>query len=587
MRFSKLLIPTLKEAPKDAVLPSHIYLVRGGFIQQVASGIYDFLPLGKKVLDKVRAIVKEELDGAGCQEVQLGFVTPAELWKKSGRYEKYGAELLRFEDRKGNEFVLGPTHEEMMVELAKQFVSSYKQLPINLYQINLKFRDEARPRFGLMRGREFIMKDGYSFHADREDMVREFNLMEETYRKIFTRMGLDFRVVEADSGAIGGEGSKEFMVLADSGEDTIVVCEGCDYAANIEAAKRKPPKTEAEAPEADLNKFYTPGVTSIDELAKFFYVDPWYLVKAVAKKALYDEGKSEIVLFFLRGSDELQEVKAANAVNANELVDVSEEELETVGLVPGFMGPVELVRNIGALEGSPPFREERAHLNVKMVFDEGLREAKHMICGANEKDYHIVGADLSVLKDLKFTDLAQTQEGDACLRCGGKLSYTKGIEVGHIFQLGTRYSEPLGATFLDQNGKSKPFVMGTYGIGVSRLLAAVIEQHHDERGSIWPVSIAPFEAVVIVGNVKDESQKEAGEKIYGQLLERGIDVLLDDRVERFGFKMKDFELIGFPYAIVVGKKLGEGKVELVDRQSLEKTELPIDEAVEKLAEAIR
>ncbi len=582
-----MLIPTLKEAPKDAVLPSHIYLVRGGFIYQVASGIYDFLPLGKRVLDKVRAIVKEELDAAGCQEVQLGFVTPADLWKKSGRYEKYGAELLRFEDRKGNEFVLGPTHEEMMVELAKQFVNSYKQLPMNLYQINLKFRDEARPRFGLMRGREFIMKDGYSFHADREDMVREFELMEATYRKIFTRMGLDFRVVEADSGAIGGEGSKEFMVLADSGEDTIVVCEGCDYAANIEAAKRRKPETDAEAPEADLNRFHTPGITTIEDLAKFFYVDPWYLIKAVAKKALYDEGKSEIVLFFLRGSDELQEVKATNAVGANELVDATEEELEAAGLVPGYMGPVELIRNVGALEGTPPFHEEKAHLNVRMVFDEGLKDAKNMICGANEKDYHLVGVDLTVLKDLEFADLAQTQEGDACIRCGGKLAYTKGIEVGHIFQLGTRYSEPLGATFLDRDGKAKPFVMGTYGIGVSRLLAAVIEQHHDERGSIWPVSVAPFEAVVIVGNVKDEAQKEAGEKIYERLAAEGVDVLLDDRTERFGFKMKDFELIGFPYAVVVGKKLSDGLVELVDRQSLEKRELPIDEAVTRLLEKVR
>ncbi len=579
-----MLIPTLKEAPKDAVLPSHIYLVRGGFVYQVASGIYDFLPLGKKVLDKVRAIVKDELDAAGCQEVQLGFVTPADLWKRSGRYEKYGAELLRFEDRKGNEFVLGPTHEEMMVELAKQFVSSYKQLPMNLYQINLKFRDEARPRFGLMRGREFIMKDGYSFHADREDMVREFELMEATYRKIFTRMGLDFRVVEADSGAIGGEGSKEFMVLAESGEDTIVVCEGCDYAANIEAAKRKQPEAPAEAPEAELNRFHTPGITSIGDLAKFFYVDPYYLVKAVAKKALYDEGKSAIVLFFLRGSDELQEVKATNAVGANELVDATEEELEAAGLVPGYMGPVDLVRNIGAMEGSPPFHEEKAHLNVRMIFDEGLKDARQMICGANEKDYHIVGADLTVLKDLEYADLAQTQEGDVCLQCGGKLAYTKGIEVGHIFQLGTRYSEPLGATFLDSNGKTKPFVMGTYGIGVSRLLAAVIEQHHDERGSIWPVSVAPFEVVVIVGNIKDDAQREAGEAIYEKLCQAGVDALLDDRTERFGFKMKDFELIGFPYAIVVGKKLADGLVELVDRQSLEKRELPIDEAVQKLLE---
>ncbi|MCF6200912.1 MAG: proline--tRNA ligase, partial [Hydrogenimonas sp.] len=454
MRFSKLLIPTLKEAPKDAVLPSHIYLVRGGFIHQVSSGIYDFLPLGKIVLEKVRKIVKEELDRAECQEVQLGFVTPAELWKKSGRYEKYGAELLRFEDRKGNEFVLGPTHEEMMVELASQFINSYKQLPVNLYQINLKFRDEARPRFGLMRGREFIMKDGYSFHADYEDMVREFERMEATYRKIFTRMGLDFRVVEADSGAIGGEGSKEFMVLADSGEDTIVVCNECDYAANIEAAKRAERREVPEPPEADLMKFHTPGVTSIEDLSNFFYVDPYYLVKSVAKRALFDEGKSEIVLFFLRGCDDLQETKAANSVGANELIDVTEEELDKAGLAPGYMGPVSIVRNPIKDEKAPHYIAQKALLGVKAVFDEGLCEASNMICGANEKDYHIVGVDLGSIEDIGFDDIVQVKEKDPCPKCQGELAYTKGIEVGHIFQLGTRYSEPLGATFLDKDGKS-------------------------------------------------------------------------------------------------------------------------------------
>jgi len=587
MKFSKLLAPTLKEAPKDALLPSHIYLVRGGFIYQVASGVYDFLPLGKKVLDKVRSIIKDELDSAGCQEVQLGFVTPSELWEKSGRYEKYGAELLRFKDRKSNEFVLGPTHEEMMVELAKQFVNSYKQLPLNLYQINLKFRDEARPRFGLMRGREFIMKDGYSFHDSYEDMVREFNLMEETYKKIFTRIGLDFRVVEADSGAIGGEGSKEFMVLAESGEDTIVVCEECNYAANIEAAKRKAPKIEAEAPEALLNRFRTPDIKTIEDLSKFFSVDPYYLVKTVAKKAIYDEGKSEIVLFFLRGSDELQEVKATNSVGANELIDVTEDELEAVGLVPGFMGPIELIRKATVEENETPFYEELAHPNIKKVFDETLKEADHMICGANEKDYHIVGADLSSLKDLDFSDIAQTKEGDECIKCGGKLKFTKGIEVGHIFQLGTRYSEPLKAEFLDQNGKNRPFVMGTYGIGVSRLLAAIIEQHHDDKGSIWPLSVAPFEVVVIVGNVKDKEQIEAGEKIYNDLKSKGVDVLLDDRKERFGFKMKDFELIGIPYGVVVGKKLSEGSVELVERATLERRDIELDNIVNSVIESIQ
>jgi len=362
VRFSRILVPTTKETPNDATLASHIYLIRGGFIQSVGgSGLYNFLPLGKKVLDKVRAVVKDELDKAGCQEVSLSFVTPASLWQESGRFEKYGKELLRFKDRKNNDFILGPTHEEMMVNLVRQTVKSYKQLPLNLYQINLKFRDEIRPRFGLMRGREFLMKDGYSFHSSSEDMKREFDLMEETYKKIFTRLGLEFRVVEADSGAIGGSGSKEFMVLADSGEDTIVVCDNCDYAANVEAAIRREKVCDAEAPEAVFAKFHTPDTKTIEDLSKFFHVDPYYLVKTVAKKALYDEGESEVVLFALRGSDELQIVKSCNAVNANDLVDITEEELAQAGLIAGYMGPTVVP------EG------------MRVVFDNNLKDASSMM----------------------------------------------------------------------------------------------------------------------------------------------------------------------------------------------------------------
>ncbi|WP_200762184.1 proline--tRNA ligase [Nitrosophilus alvini] len=565
MRFGKAFIPTQKEAPKDALLPSHIFLVRGAFINQVASGIYNFLPLGKKVLEKIENIIKNELDNAGCQEVQLGFVTPCELWEKSGRLAKYGKELLRFKDRRENCFVLGPTHEEMMVELVKNRANSYKDLPLNLYQINLKFRDEARPRFGLLRGREFIMKDGYSFHADHEDMVREFKLMEETYRKIFEKMGLDFRVVEAHSGAIGGSGSKEFMVLANSGEDTIVVCDSCGYAANIEAAKRAQPEAPCEPPEAEFCKFFTPGVKTIGELSDFFKVNPYYLVKAVAKKAIYDDHE-EIVVFFLRGSDELQETKALSAIGANDLVDVSEEELENAGLVPGYIGPFET--------------------EVRVLFDSSLKNAANMICGANEKEYHMVGADLGNI-EAEFADIIEVKEGDKCPGCGGKLLLTKGIEVGHIFQLGTRYSEPLEANFLDENGKSKPFVMGTYGIGVSRLIAAIIEQNHDEKGCIWPKSVAPFEVDIVVSNIKDEEQKNFAEELYDRLRSASVEVILDDRNERFGFKMKDFELIGFPYAVIVGKSLKEGKIEIVDRKTLEKTEVEKDKVFEYLTDILK
>ncbi len=564
MRFSQMLIPTTKEAPSDAVLPSHIYLTRAGYIQSVGSGLYNFLPLGKRVLDNVRQVAKEELDNAGCQEVDLAFVTPAALWEESGRFEKYGKELLRFKDRKSNDFVLGPTHEEMMVNLVRQTVKSYKQLPINLYQIKTKFRDEIRPRFGLMRGREFLMKDGYSFAADEAGMKADFDKMEKTYSRIFDRLGLDYRIVEADSGAIGGSGSKEFMVIAESGEDTIVVCDSCDYGANIEAAKRAPVICEAEEPEISLSsRFQTPDVKTIEDLAAFFHVNPYYLVKTVAMKALYDEGVSQIVLFALRGSDLLEETKACNAVHANELAEVSEEELLKAGLVPGFMGPHALPEGI------------------TLVYDEGLRDGKSLICGANEEDYHYVGFDLRGV-EVPYHDLVAVQAGDGCPRCKGKLTHTKGIEVGHIFQLGTRYSKPLKAEFLDENGKSRPFAMGTYGIGISRLLAAIIEQHHDEKGCIWTKASAPFAVEIIVSNIKKEEEREAGEALYRALKEAGIEVLLDDRKERFGFKMKDFELIGIPLAVVVGKNLSEGKMEIIIREDLSKEEVDSGEIVHEV-----
>jgi len=570
MKFSQSFIFTSKEAPSDATLPSHIYLVRGGFIQSVGAGLYNFLPLGKKVLDKVHAVAKEELDKAGCQEVELAFVTPSEFWQESGRFEKYGKELLRFKDRKDAEFVLGPTHEEMMVNLVRSYVKSYKQLPINLYQIKTKFRDEIRPRFGLMRGREFLMKDGYSFHKDEESMIKDgFNKMEETYSNIFKRLGLDFRVVEADSGAIGGSGSKEFMVLADSGEDTIVVCEECEYGANIEAAVRANPKapheldSEYERPEMNFGKFLTPNIKTIDELAEFFKIEPYYLLKVVAKKALYDDGVEKIALFGIRGSDELQEVKACNAVDANDLVDISDEELQEAGLTPGFMGPKDLPKDI------------------LFVADKLLEGEIATIAGANEVDYHYVGLNLVEL-GLEYKDLVAVKEGDKCPRCeNGKLKYTKGIEVGHIFQLGDRYSAPMKAEFLDENGKSKPFLMGTYGIGISRLLAAIIEQNHDDRGPIWTKESAPFDLEIIVSNIKKEEELNLGESLYEEL-GKDFDVLLDDRKERFGFKISDFELLGIPYAIIVGKKVKDGLVEIVNRKTLEKEEVAVDEVASKI-----
>ncbi|MFX4233114.1 proline--tRNA ligase [Aliarcobacter butzleri] len=568
MKFSKMFIPTTKETPNDATLPSHQYLVRGGFIAQTGAGIYDFMPLGKIVLEKIRAIVKEEMDEAGANEVQFGFVTPLTLWQESGRATTMGAEMLRFKDRKNGEFVLSPTNEEAVVNMVKNRITSYKDLPLHLYQINTKFRDEARPRFGLMRGREFLMKDGYSFHSSEEDLVREFNLMEATYKKIYTKLGLDFRVVAADSGAIGGSGSKEFHVIADSGEDTLVVCDSCDYGANIEAAIRKP-KTYNFERKSDSKKIHTPNTKTIEEVANFLNISKEQTIKAVIKKAIYEE-KTQIVIFFVRGSDELEETKACNAVNALELIDASEDDIKEAGLVAGYCGIFNLPSNIN------------------FIVDLELKDEIGLACGANEEDYHFVNTDLSALKDVKYYDLIAVQEGDICACCGGKLSYTKGIEAGHIFQLGTKYSSAMNANFLDENGKAKPFIMGCYGIGVSRLVAAVIEQNHDDKGCIWTKATAPFMVDIIVSNSKKEEEAKVGEELYSKLKQAGISTILDDRINaRFGFKMSDFELLGFLYAVVIGKKLEDGLVEIVDRKTLEKIDVKVDEVMSKILELIK
>lgn len=570
MKFSKMFIPTTKETPNDATLPSHQYLVRGGFIAQTGAGIYDFMPLGKIVLEKIRAIVKEEMDEAGANEVQFGFVTPLSLWQESGRATTMGAEMLRFKDRKNGEFVLSPTNEEAVVNMVKNRITSYKDLPVHLYQINTKFRDEARPRFGLMRGREFLMKDGYSFHSSEEDLVREFNLMEATYKKIYTKLGLDFRVVAADSGAIGGSGSKEFHVIADSGEDTIVICDSCDYGANIEAATRKPRHFTAwfentNTP-ASMEKVLTQDLKTIEEVSNFLSISKAQTIKAVIKRAIFED-KTQIVVFFVRGDDELEETKACNAVNALELTDATEDDIQEAGLVPGYCGPFNLPSNIN------------------FIVDFEIKDEIGLACGANEEHYHLVNTDLSTLKDVKYFDLVAVQEGDICACCGGKLSYTKGIEAGHIFQLGTKYSAAMNANFLDENGKAKPFVMGCYGIGVSRLVAAVIEQNHDDKGCIWTKATAPFMVDIIVSNSKKEDEASVGEELYNKLKHAGISTILDDRINaRFGFKMSDFELLGFPYAVVIGKKLAEGFVEIVDRKTLEKIDVKVEDVLGKIIE---
>jgi prolyl-tRNA synthetase len=571
MRFSRLFNYTTKEDPKDATLPSHKYLVKAGFIKQIAAGIYDFLPLGKMTFDNIRQIVKEEMDSAGANEVTAGFVTPCELWAESGRINKMGDEMLRIKDRKNQCYVLSPTNEETFVDMVRNRVKSYKQLPVNLYQINTKFRDEARPRFGLLRGREFVMKDAYSFHSDESDLDREFNLMEETYRKIFTKLGLEFRAVMADSGAIGGTGSKEFMVLADSGEDTLAVCESCDYAANLEVASRKNPKKENPVKTEEIEQIETPNVKTIEEVAEFMEVDKHFIIKAVIKKAIFAD-KEKIVVFFVRGDDELEETKAKNAIFADDLVDASEEEIKEAGLVAGYVGPFGL------------------DSKIDYIIDDDLRGADELVAGANIEPYHIKGASLKEANILgnvtRYGDIAAVKEGDRCPKCGGRLKLTKGIEVGHIFKLGDVYSKPMNATFLDEQGKAKAFIMGCYGIGVSRLVAAAIEQNHDEFGMIWPKEIAPFIVDIIIGDVKKSDQVEFAEDLYLKLQKADVKTLLDDRTERFGPKIKDFELIGFPYAVVIGKKLKDGIVEIRNRKTLEKIEVNSNEVYDKLMEMI-
>ena len=605
MLFSQMLLPTSKESPKDAILKSHQYLVRAGYIHQLGSGIYNFLPLGNIVLQKIESIVRKRLCQAGAQEVLLSFVTPKELWDRSGRSEQYGKELLRFSDRKNAPFLLAPTHEESITELARTYIKSYKSLPLNLYQIQLKFRDELRPRFGLLRTREFIMKDGYSFHSSEEDLDREFTLMHKAYSEIFSDLGLDFRCVEADSGAIGGSGSKEFMVLADSGEDTLVVCKSCQYAANLEVAKRAkrlPPRNEKGEeilpPKADFAKFSTPNVKSISDLCAFFHIEPFWSIKAVVKKytkkssqanqkkdiAIKDSSKSnqnlkeDFAVFFLRGDDELEETKALNALNANgfealELLEASEGELANLGLIAGSIGAYSLRAIIG----------EKA-----IIFDEDLRGASEMICGANEREKHFVGVDLDLFENLCFADLAVVRQGDICACCGAELAHKKGIEIGHIFKLGTKYSAPLQAKFLDENGKEKPFIMGCYGIGISRILSAILEQKADDKGCVWSASTAPFSVVIIIANAKDKAQYDFGYALYESLKQVGIEVALDDRDLRFGAKMADFELVGVAnFAALIGKGLESNCIEIIKRDGLQKSEIDSTKALEQILKMIK
>ncbi len=539
MRASNLYAPTLRNTPAEAEIVSHQLMYRAGMIRKVAGGMYTFLPLGWRVIRKIEQIIREEMDAAGGQEIMMPILQPGELWQESGRWAAYGAEMMRMKDRHGRDFCLGPTHEEMITDLVRDELHSYKQLPLMLYQIQDKFRDERRPRFGLMRSREFIMKDLYSFDKDPEGMMVSYQKMYDAYSKIYTRMGLEYRPVEADSGAIGGGHSHEFTVLADAGESNIAYCSQCDYAASDEKAELKPEMMPAEDA-LPLEKVSTPGTNTIESLCDFLKIPAEKTIKAVA----YQTDTDELVLVFIRGDHDVNEVKVLNQVEgALELRMADEDVIQAAGGCPGFMGP------IGIKKGTHVF------------VDASVMNVQNGVTGANEKDVHYknVNPQRDFDKDaIVISDFRMVKEGDPCPHCGAPMKMTRGIEAGQVFALGTKYSAAMGATFLDEQGKEQPLYMGCYGIGVGRTMAAAIEQNNDKDGIVWPRAIAPFEVVVAVVNAKKDDQLAYGESIYKECQEAGIDTLLDDRKERAGVKFKDCDLIGYPLRVTIGPKAVEG-----------------------------
>jgi prolyl-tRNA synthetase len=568
MRLSHSFYRTLKEIPKDAQIPSHQLMFRAGMIQRLASGIYNYLPLALRSIRKIEDIIREELNTRGCEEVLMPAVLPAELWKESGRWDIYGDLLLRFKDRKGNDYCMGPTHEEVITDMVRRNLRSWKQLPWNLYQIQGKFRDEFRPRFGLMRGREFIMKDAYSFDVDEEAAKKSYQLMYEAYTAIFKRCGVRFRAVDAASGEIGGDMSHEFQVLASSGEDLILSCNTCDYAANIEKATTpRQIQSQDNTELGTLETVDTPGKKTIEDVASFLGAEPSSFLKS-----LVYEADSVPVLVLIAGDRDVNESKLQAALGASALRLASDAVVqENMGTLPGYVGPVNLPRDIRIL----------ADLSVQGVVN--------WITGANQPDKHIRNANLERdFKPERFLDIAFAAPGDACPRCeNGILEEHRGIEVGQVFYLGTKYSQAMDCSYLDENGKSQPAEMGCYGIGVGRTMAATIEQNHDENGIIWPVPVAPYEVVVLPLQVNDDAVSNAAEEIYTGLKDAGIDVVIDDRNERAGFKFKDADLIGYPVQIVLGgRSVSSGKAEVKYRASGEKVEMPLERVVETLRDWI-
>lgn len=569
MRTTQLFLSTLKEAPSDAEIVSHKLMLRAGLIKRLAGGIYTWMPLGLRVLKKVENIVREEMNRAGAIELLMPAVVPAELWEETGRWEKYGPELLRFKDRHQRDFVIGPTHEEVITDVVRKEVKSYRQLPLHLYQVQSKFRDEIRPRFGVMRGREFLMKDGYSFHSSFEDLQREYRNMHETYSRIFTRLGLKFRAVAADTGSIGGTGSHEFHVLADSGEDAIAFCPNSDYAANVELAEALVPATSRAAAGAAMEKIATPSRIRCEDVAEFLKLPLQKTVKAIA--VMHDD---EFVLLLLRGDHTLNEIKVGKLPSLDPFRFATDAEVERfLGCKPGYIGPVGVDTS-----------------KVRVIADRTVAAMDNFVCGANAEGFHLTNANWG--RDLPepslVADIRNVLSGDPSPDGKGSLDLCRGIEVGHIFQLRTKYSEAMKCTFLDVTGKEQVMEMGCYGIGVSRIVGAAIEQGHDERGIVFPAAIAPFEVCIVpMGYAKSEAVKAAADQLYGELRSAGIDVVLDDRNERPGVMFADMELIGVPHRVVVGERgLAEGKLEYKSRTDAEAQMVAVGEMLQLLKEKL-
>ena len=574
MKMSKLFVQTLREFPSDAEVISHKMLARAGYIRKLTSGVYNYLPLMWRVLKKVENIVRDEMDKAGAQELLMPFVQPKELWVESGRWEAYGKELMRLKDRHNREMCLGPTHEEIITAVARDVLKSYKQLPTNLYQIQSKFRDEVRPRFGLLRGREFIMKDAYSFGTSQEELEKEYENMAQAYRNIFKRCGLETKMVQSDSGAIGGNVSHEFMVITttDAGENDVFYCDDCDYAANSNHAVSNLPEAVIDGKEyfKETKVVDTPNTHSIEELSEFLKIPSTLILKSL----VYIIDKNP-VLALIRADKAVEETKLLNAVGGIEIRIATSGEIGEImkengfNAIPGFIGP--------------------KGMKLTIIADNTVKNMKNFVVGINQNDVHMVGANLSDLgiDELKYEDLRLVEAGEYCPQCGKPLKVTRGIEVGNIFQLGTKYSKPMNAVYSDVDGKLKPYIMGCYGIGISRTAAAAVEAHHDEHGIKWPLAIAPYHVVIVPVSTKDELQMSTAEKMYKELLSNGIEAVLDDRDERAGVKFKDADLIGFPYRITVGKTITEGNIEFVTRQTNEKTTMKPDEAVKTVIEAVK